>query len=69
MTSGNLKDIESLTQNYNLDSDELYDNLNLIADKIQVGDDALPDLAKYNNPDYKMTETDKVKSGGLGEMF
>lgn len=69
MTSGNLKDIEALTQNYNLDSDELYDNLNLIADKIQTGEDSLPDVAKYKNPDYKMTEADRVKSGGLGEMF
>jgi hypothetical protein len=69
MTSGNLKDIESLTQNYNLDSDELFDNLNLIADKIQIGEDLVPDISKYNNPEYKLTTADRVKSGGFGEMF
>jgi hypothetical protein len=68
ITAGNLKDIETLTSNYSLDSDELYANLNLIADKIKVGDDLVVDPKKYANPDYQLTESDKRKSG-FGDLF
>jgi hypothetical protein len=34
-TSGNLKDIDMMTSQYAIDSDELFDNLNIIADKNQ----------------------------------
>jgi hypothetical protein len=34
---GNFKDIETLTSNYDLNSDELFENLNAIADKISTG--------------------------------
>lgn len=68
VTSGNLRDIETLTSNYNVDSDDLYANLNLIADKLTV-DSGIPDFKAYANPDYKLTEKDKKQSGGFGEMF
>lgn len=68
MTAGNLRDIESLTSNYNLDSDELYANLSLIADKMDFSNiDA--DFKAYNNPDYQLTTTDRKNVGGFGEMF
>jgi hypothetical protein len=69
ITAGNLKDIETLTSNYTLDSDELFANLNQIADKIKVGDDIIPQAKQYANPDYQLTSSDKMKSGGFGEMF
>jgi hypothetical protein len=69
ITAGNLKDIETLTSNYTLDSDELFANLNQIADKIKVGDDIVPKAKQYSNPDYQLTSSDKIKSGGFGEMF
>jgi hypothetical protein len=69
MTAGNLKDIETLTSNYTLDSDELFANLNQIADKIKVGADIVPTAKQYANPEYKLTSSDKQKSGGFGEMF
>jgi|APCry1669191860_1035381.scaffolds.fasta_scaffold05786_2 hypothetical protein len=69
MTAGNLKDIETLTSNYTLDSDELYANLNQIADKIKVGQDIIPQAKQYANPDYQLTASDKLKSGGFGDMF
>jgi hypothetical protein len=69
ITSGNLKDIESLTSNYSLDSDELYANLNQIADKIKVGNDVVPSAKQYSNPEYKLTSDDQLKSGGFSEMF
>ena len=68
LTAGNLKDIETLTSNYSLDSDELYTNLGLIADKIQVGQDIVPDNKKYLNPDYQLTQSDRNKSS-FGDLF
>jgi hypothetical protein len=38
---GNFKDIETLTSNYDLNSDELFENLNAIADKISTGNDPI----------------------------
>lgn len=69
MTAGNLRDIETLTSNYTLDSDELYNNLEAVANKIKIGEDVIPDTKKYNNPEYQLTQSDRVKSGGFGEMF
>jgi hypothetical protein len=68
ITSGNFKDIENLTQNYDLNSDELFANLDAIADKIQTGTTDI-DIKKYNNIDYNLTSEDKSKSGGLADMF
>lgn len=69
ITAGNLKDIESITSNYTLDSDELYANLNAVADKIKIGTDIIPDASKYSNPEYTLSSNDKLKSGGFGDMF
>jgi hypothetical protein len=69
ITSGNLRDIETLTSNYSLDSDELYANLNQIADKIKIGNDVVPNAKQYSNPEYKLTSDDQLKSGGFSEMF
>ena len=69
ITAGNLKDIETLTSNYSLDSDELYANLNAVADKIKVGNDIIPDAKQYSNPEYQLSQSDKVKSGGFGDLF
>lgn len=68
ITAGNLKDIETLTSNYSLDSDELYANLNTIADKIKVGEDAIIDTKKFANPDYQLTPAEQRKSG-FGQLF
>lgn len=69
ITSSNLKDIDSITANYALDSDELYDNLNLLANNIKIGKEELPEAKVYRNPDYKLTQDDKVKTGGLSNIF
>jgi hypothetical protein len=69
ITSGNLKDIETLTSNYSLDSDELYANLNAVADKIKVGADVVPNAKQYSNPEYQLTSDDQLKSGGFQDLF
>tara|TARA_R110000782_G_scaffold15939_3_gene46112 strand:- start:7657 stop:8790 length:1134 start_codon:yes stop_codon:yes gene_type:complete len=67
ISAGNFRDIESLTQNYDLNSDELFANLDMIADKIEAGGNEI-DIKKYNSIDYKLTSDDKVKSNGFGDM-
>lgn len=69
ITSGNLKDIDSLTNQYSIDSDELYTNLNQIADKIKIGEDIVPNSKQYSNSDYVLTQSDKLKSGGFQDLF
>lgn len=69
ITSGNLKDIDSLTANFTLDSDESFDNLNMLADRIKTGADVRPTAKQYANPEYKLTSDDKRNSGGFTEVF
>jgi hypothetical protein len=69
ITAGNLKDIDTLTSQYAVDSDELYSNLDSLANSIRVGTDEIPSAKNYNNPEYKLTQDDKMKSGGFGNMF
>ncbi len=69
ITAGNFKDIDSLTATYGADSDELYNNLNLLADNIKVGKDEIPSAKAYNNPEYQLSGSDKLKSGGFDELF
>jgi len=68
-TQENLSDIDTLTSKYDVDSDELYSQLDTLADKIKTGKDYVPDSKKYNNPNYKLTAEDKQESGGFGNMF
>ncbi len=68
MTSGNLRDIESLTSNYDLNSDELFDNLSALADKIEVGDDKGTTAKQFANPEYQLSTGEKQASG-FGGMF
>ena len=69
ITAGNLKDIETLTTNYNLDSDELFANLEQVTNKIKIGEDVVPSAKSYNNPDYKFTSDDRAASGKFTELF
>jgi len=68
-TQENLSDIDMLTSKYDVDSDELYAQLDTLAEKIETGKDYIPDSKKYNNPNYKLTAEDKQESGGFGNMF
>ena len=61
--------VKILKSQYALDSDELYANLNTLADNIKIGKDELPSAKKYSNPEYKLTQDDKIKSGGFQDLF
>ena len=68
ITIGNLKDIDALTVNQDLDSDELYANLSAAVAKIKDGGE-VPTAKKYTQADYRLTSDDKQAAGSVGDMF
>lgn len=69
ITAGNMKDIDSITKNYNLDSDDMFTQLNAVADRIKIGTDVIPESKKYANIEYDLTRDDKLKAGKFGDLF
>lgn len=68
-TSSNLQDINMLTSQYSFDNDELYANLNVLADSIKIGENVVPDAKLYSTDGYELTTEDSLKSGGLDNIF
>ena len=68
-TKENLLDLDSLTSQYSMDSDELYSKLDKLADQIKTESYVLPESKKYSNPNYKLTQEDKLESKGFGDIF
>lgn len=68
-TQENLLDLDSLTSQYSMDSDELYAKLDKLADQIKTESYNIPESKKYTNPNYKLTQEDKVESKGFGDIF
>jgi hypothetical protein len=69
MTRENLLDIDSLTSQYSLDSDELYSKLEKLTDQIKTDTYDAPEAKKYANPNYKLTDKDKSETAGFGDIF
>jgi predicted nucleic acid-binding Zn-ribbon protein len=68
-TKENLLDLDSLTSQYSMDSDELYSKLDKLADQIKTDSFVVPQSKKYANPNYKLTQEDKIESKGFGDIF
>lgn len=68
-TSENLLDIDTLTSQYSVDNDEMFNKLDSLANKISGGEDNVPEAHQYSNPNYKLTSSDKQVSGGFGNLF
>jgi co-chaperonin GroES (HSP10) len=68
-TKENLLDLDSLTTQYSMDSDELYTKLDKLADQIKTDSIKMPEAKTYNNPNYKLTPEDKKESQGFGDIF
>ena len=69
ITTGNLNDISTLTANFDMDSDEMFANLDKLANDIKIGENVTPEAKQYSNPDYKLSHEDKLQSGGFGDIF
>ena len=68
-TRENLLDIDTLTSQYSLDSDELYSKLEKLSDQIKTQTYDSPEAKKYANPNYKLTDKDKAETQGFGDIF
>ena len=68
-TKENLLDLDTLTSQYSMDSDELYTKLDKLADQIKTDNYAIPESKKYANPNYKLSQEDKLESKGFGDIF
>jgi hypothetical protein len=68
-TKENLLDLDTLTSQYSMDSDELYTKLDKLADQIKTDNYAVPESKKYANPNYKLSQEDKLESKGFGDIF
>jgi hypothetical protein len=68
-TRENLLDIDTLTSQYSLDSDELYSKLEKLTDQIKTETYQVPEAKKYANPNYKLSDKDKTETQGFGDIF
>lgn len=69
ITQSNLTDIDTFTANFSIDDEAMFVKLDKLANNISSGEEVVPSAKKYNNPEYKLTGEDKVKSGGFGNLF
>ena len=69
LTAQNLEDLERNTTAFNFDSDEAYEKLLSIGNKLDAGAIDIPDPAKISNPNHKLTREEKNAAGPLGDIF
>jgi hypothetical protein len=69
MTAQNLEDLERNTTAFNFDSDEAYENLLSIGNKLDAGQIDIPNPSKISNPNHKLTREEKNSAGPLGDIF
>jgi len=68
-TAQNLEDLDRNTTAFNFDSDEAYEKLLIIGNKLDAGQIDIPDPAKISNPNHKLTREEKNSAGPLGDIF
>ncbi len=69
MTAQNLEDLERNTTEFNFDSDEAYEKLLAIGNKLDSGQLDIPNPSKISNPNHKLTREEKKSAGPLGDIF
>jgi hypothetical protein len=68
-TAQNLEDLERNTVEFNFDSDEAYDNLVAIGNKLEANEILIPNPSTIANPNHKLTRDEKKSTGPLGDIF
>jgi len=68
ITNANFDSIDSITS-LPMDSDEMYEKLDELANSIKTGSDPIPSAKAYTRDDYKPTYEDKEASGFDENMF
>jgi hypothetical protein len=69
VTAQNLEDLDRNTTAFNFDSDEAYEKLLAIGNKMDSGLIDIPNPAKISNPNHKLTREEKKSAGPLGDIF
>jgi len=69
VSAQNLEDLDRNTAAFNFDSDEAYDKLLAISNKIDAGQVLIPDSSRISNVNHKLTQVEKVSAGPLGNIF
>jgi hypothetical protein len=69
MTAQNLEDLDRNTTAFDFDSDEAYEKLLAIGNKLDAGQIDVPDPSKISNPNHKLTREEKNSTGPLGDIF
>ncbi|HLO58536.1 MAG TPA: hypothetical protein VK179_07330 [Bacteroidales bacterium] len=69
MTAQNLEDLEKNTTAFDFDSDEAYEKLLAIGNKLDAGQIDVPSPSKISNPNHKLTHEEKSAAGPLGDIF
>lgn len=69
MTAQNLEDLERNTTAFNFDSDEAYQKLISISEKLDASQIEIPNPDKISNPNHRLTSDEKRSAGPLGDIF
>jgi hypothetical protein len=69
ITAQNLEDLERNTSAFNFDSDEAYEKLLAIGNKLDAGQMEVPNPVRIANPNHKLTREEKNAAGPLGDIF
>lgn len=69
-SAGNFRDITTLAADFDMSNDEMFAQLDRLAEGISTGESVTPSARDYRRDDYVPTERDRaVGDGGFGEMF
>lgn len=66
--STDMEDINKIST-YNIDSEELYNDLDRLTKQIDIGEIYIPNSKDYKNPEYKFTSQDKSNLKGLDSLL
>ncbi|MEI7724977.1 MAG: hypothetical protein WCK09_07715 [Bacteroidota bacterium] len=69
MTAQNLEDLERNTVSFNFESDEAYENLIAISNKLDANQLLIPNASTISNPNHKLTRDEKDAAGPMGDIF
>lgn len=69
ITSANLNDINSLAGSYSIDDDELFANLDKLANDIRTGASVVPSAKAYKSEDYKLTDKDQPNKTSFSSLL
>jgi hypothetical protein len=69
ITAQNLEDLDRNTTAFDFDSDDAYEKLLDIGNKLDAGQLDIPNPSKISNPNHKLTREEKNSTGPLGDIF